>query len=179
MLSRGVACAILASCGAFVVSCGSGTYVPDESSGARLGAFGRVVVDPFTVALPESVSEVKRKEAELMAAVITDRVRRRLSETKAFEAEGPTLRIQGEISGFDPGSQFLRWFIGFGAGSGEVLARVRFDGEEGAALSKGTARGTVWCGFMGGTIDEAAKRLADALVGFLRASRSEAVESGR
>jgi hypothetical protein len=102
-------------------------------------------------------------------------LRAALADRKLFlESTGSgKLVVQGRITQFDPGSQAARWMIGLGAGSGEIVAEIRFNDADGGEVARGTAVGGVSAGLAGGSLNSAVKRLVDAVVGFIQSNYKE------
>lgn len=147
-----------------VVGCGSSQFLSRQEPVKPFGGFGSVEIREFrnqAVGLPADAAA----QAEAFVRTLPLRVREKLAKEGRFTAgAGPALVIEGYLSAFDPGSQMARYIIGFGAGSGEIRAEVYFRDTEGGLVADGTARGTVWGGFFGGTLGEAEDRVARAIV---------------
>jgi hypothetical protein len=71
------------------------------------------------------------------------------------------------IAEWDPGSRALRYLIGFGAGTGSIIVRVKSPSAVGQGKLEGSAKGWVKGGFFGGSSDiaatEAGKLIAEAI----------------
>jgi hypothetical protein len=74
--------------------------------------------------------------------------------------------IRGKVVGLNEGSKALRYFVGFGAGKGEILVETTFN-DEAATVAKGVAKGSVSGGWFGGSTRDASRRVARAIVDFL------------
>jgi hypothetical protein len=105
-------------------------------------------VQEFVVALG---SELKEKGVEASVAL--------------GQAGSPNGQIQ--ITEWDPGSRALRYWIGFGSGTGHVTVMVDVPGADGASSLRGQVVGTVKGGLWGGAstnaAEAAAKAIADAI----------------
>lgn len=106
-----------------------------------------------------------KEKALQMAALITSEARERLAGR--FQQGGRTIVVQGRLVGFDPGSQAARYWVGFGAGQGTIVAEVSFLNEAGTVIAKGAAWGTVSGGWFGGSLNSAGRRVAKAVVDFV------------
>ena len=97
-----------------------------------------IAVDRFPVAASEIRDEEDRALAASMPAFFQSELVRRLREAGLFSmvvnlgetqlAPGPekTLRLEGIITRFAPGSQGVRYFVGFGVGRSKAQAEMRF-----------------------------------------------------
>lgn len=151
------AAALLAACG------GSREFRVTQPPAQPFRSFGALQVQPFTIEEPRDAT-VKEK-ALRMAALITNEVRERLAGK--FAQGGRTITVQGRLIGFDPGSQAARYWVGFGAGEGSIVAEVTFLDESGTPVAKGAAWGTVSGGWFGGSLNSAGRRVAKAVVDFV------------
>jgi uncharacterized protein DUF4410 len=74
---------------------------------------------------------------------------------------GPTVRLNGTITQYKPGSRAKRYLVGFGAGATKVVAHITFtDVATGAVLFEKDVDGTVWIGVFGGDSSGATRGLA-------------------
>lgn len=74
---------------------------------------------------------------------------------------GPTVRLNGTITQYKPGSRAKRYLVGFGAGATKVVAHVTFtDAATGNLLFEKDVDGTVWIGVFGGDSSGATRGLA-------------------
>ena len=80
--------------------------------------------------------------------------------------EGPEVSVQIRIKNLDSGSQALRYFLGFGAGSASVTAEAEA-GEYGSMR----AEGSISAGFFGGKFDGLLFDLGRAIAGELADAR--------
>lgn len=93
----------------------------------------------------------------------------RFIEQRLFEGKnakfrpGDDLTVKWSFIGYDPGSQFIRWFIGFGAGEAQMVVRADFYDRDGAKIASIQADGTVSAGFFGGSTDDALKNVANQI----------------
>jgi hypothetical protein len=61
------------------------------------------------------------------------------------------------VAEWNQGSRALRWLIGFGAGEGTIIVKVRSPSEDGQPGLDGTARGWIRSGWFGGSSYQAAE----------------------
>jgi len=74
---------------------------------------------------------------------------------------GPTVRLNGTITQYKPGSRAKRYLVGFGAGATKVVAHITFtDAVTGSLLFEKDVDGTVWIGVFGGDSSGATRGLA-------------------
>ena len=83
---------------------------------------------------------------------------------------GSELVIKWGFIGHDAGSQFTRWFIGFGAGSAKTVVRAEFFDAAGNKVGSIQADGSVSGGFFGGSGDEALKQVAEQIAKYAEAN---------
>jgi hypothetical protein len=77
------------------------------------------------------------------------------------QPEGPTVRLIGAFTKYNAGSRAKRYFIGFGAGTTKVVARIKFvDVATGETLLERYVDGKVWIGLFGGDSSGATRGLA-------------------
>ena len=77
------------------------------------------------------------------------------------QPEGPTVRLTGAFTKYNAGSRAKRYFIGFGAGTTKVVARIKFvDAATGDTLLERYVDGKVWIGLFGGDSSGASRGLA-------------------
>jgi hypothetical protein len=156
--------------------CGAKEFRAEQAPLRPFGEFGQVEGVELQIEVPDfdKMEPDEQQYVRVLARSFPDMLRSRLAEKKLFLAEGPNkLVIQGRITQFDPGSRTARYIIGLGAGSGEIVAEIRFNDAQGNPVARGTAVGGVTGGFGGGSIDAAVKRLVDAVVGFIRKNYSD------
>ncbi len=151
------AAALMAACG------GSRDFRVTQAPADPFRSYGALQVQPFSIEEPRDPAV--REKAIRMAALITSEVRERLSGR--FEKGGRPIVVQGRLVGFDPGSQAARYWIGFGAGEGSIVAEVTFLNDSGTVVAKGAAWGTVSGGWFGGSLNSAGRRVAKAVVDFV------------
>jgi len=148
-----------------LAGCGVAQFTSRQEPRRAFGEFGSVEVREIRNGLSGRLPGDVAAQAEAFSKTLAVRVKEKLVRAGRFtEAKAPVLVIEGELVGYDPGSQALRYLIGFGAGSGEIRVEVAFRDPEGALVADGTARGTVSGGFFGGTVGEAENRVAEAIV---------------
>jgi hypothetical protein len=150
-----------------LAACGGKSFIEGQAPTVPLGGFGQVTVELFTIDGLEGLPEDKKGKAMGVAAEITESVRERLADRKLFASGGKVLTIKGRITGFNEGSKALRYFVGFGAGKGEIIVETTFADEAGAKVAAGSARGTVSGGWFGGSTRDASRRVARAIVDYL------------
>lgn len=151
-------------------------YVMDPPKRA-FSTYGSVEVKPFTIDGLDTLDPEKRAKAMELAAHITNELRERLAP-KYFGGEGRKIVVSGKLVGFDPGSQALRYWVGFGAGKGEILAEAYFDDDEGG-VAKAMGKGAVSGGWFGGSVSSAGKRAAKAVVDFVAANHAAVVDQAK
>ena len=64
----------------------------------------------------------------------------------------------------------MRYWVGFGAGSGEIIVDVGFSDPSGKQVARANARGSVSGGWFGGSTSSACDRVAKALLDFIKAN---------
>lgn len=67
------------------------------------------------------------------------------------------------VAEWDPGSQALRYLIGFGAGAGSIVVRVQSPSADGQPGLQGAARGWVRGGFFGGRAEASATQVGQLI----------------
>ena len=113
--------------------------------------------------------------AEYLAALHQE-IAKQLAQAKVFQqvlqagqnpadSKEPVLRLSGTITNYNPGNRAKRYFIGHGAGSAEIEARVFFlDGATGRLLMTEELRAVLSYGFFGGKAEGATKDFARQIV---------------
>ena len=161
----------------FILSgCGAKEFRAEENPRRPFGEFGKVEGLELQIEIPDfdKLEPEEQQYVRNLAKSFPELLQARLARKRLFASEGADkLVIQGRITQFDPGSRTARWMIGLGAGSGEIVAEIRFDDARGGSVARGTAVGGVSSGLGGGSIDAAVKRLVDAVVGFIEANYKE------
>lgn len=148
--------------------CGVSEYKPRCEPSRPFAEFGRIEVREFRNSPTHPLKPEEAALAEAFARTLPLRVREKLVKAgRRVEGDGPALVIKGQVVTYQPGSQAVRYFVGCGAGAGEIVVDVAFRDESEAAVAEGTARGTVWAGLGGGTIGEAEDRVAAAIVRYV------------
>jgi hypothetical protein len=148
-------------------ACGTKSFAVKEAPAEPLRAFGQVEVRPFTASFADNATPETKAEAQSMALLIGDELRDRLAKKKLFDREGRKLVVNGRLGAYDPGSQAVRYFIGLGAGSGEILVELNLIDDAGVSVASGTAHGTVSGGLFGGTVESAGRRVARVIAQFI------------
>lgn len=160
-----------------------GTQAPAISS--DFSRFDRVLVRDFANATTITTKNAAKREVQTSQAVaagkrFADRIAEGLQSGSAFtevvregEPTATTLVIEGNVTKYKAGNRAMRMLIGFGAGSANFDARVRFtDGATGDELSYITVDQNSW--FLGGLfaavqtvddfVDGAATKVAEETV---------------
>jgi hypothetical protein len=154
-----------------VASCGSRSFIVQQKPSKPFSSYGQVVVEPFTVDGIEKLGLTEKGQALEAAGMMTQYLKERLEGKKWFKEGGDqVLTIRGVLVGFDPGSQAMRYWVGFGAGSGEVIADTTFLEANQGAVARGAAKGTVSGGWFGGSTSSACDRVAKAIIDFIKAN---------
>jgi hypothetical protein len=151
-------------------SCGSRSYNVQQKPSAPFKTFGQVVVEPFKVDGEEKLGLTEKPKALEVAAQMTQYLKERLEGKKWFKEGGQTLTIKGLVVGYDPGSQAMRYLVGFGAGSGEIIVDTVFSDASGTQVARANARGSVSGGLFGGSTSSACDRVAKAIIDFIKAN---------
>jgi hypothetical protein len=89
-------------------------------------------------------------------------------ELRGIKAEwGPsrvaTPRASLRITGWEPGEQALRYFVGFGAGEGHIVVEVDVTTSGEANVLSGEVRGFVTGGFFGGSSTDSVRAVASSV----------------
>jgi hypothetical protein len=155
-----------------LTACGSRAYYVMDPPKEAFSQYGSIEVKQFTVDGIDTIDPDKRAKAMELATLIADQLRERLGPTY-FSGGGKKLVVNGKLVGFDPGSQALRYWVGFGAGSGEIIAEAYFGTENGEGIAKAMGKGSVSGGWFGGSLSSAAKRVAKAIVDFVVVNHAE------
>ncbi len=155
------------------VSCGSRSFNVQQRPSAPFKTFGQVVVEPFTVDGVEKLGLVEKTKALDAAAKMTQYLKERLEGTNWFKGGGQALTIKGLVVGFDPGSQAMRYWVGFGAGTGEIIVDTTFSNTSGNLVARGNSRGSVSGGWFGGSTSSACDRVAKAIMDFIKANHEK------
>ena len=107
---------------------------------------------------------------------LQDELVKQLSESHQFEAvlrpeqqpptaDAPVLRLAGVVTGFKEGSRAKRYFAGFGAGTSQIFAHVKYvDRATGETLIETEVIGTLSGGAFGGNSKNVLRDFAKALV---------------
>jgi hypothetical protein len=159
-----------------LTACGAKEFRVQQPPSGPLNTFGQVEVLPFTIELPAEIQPEHRAQANELLLTVRKRLTDRLTSSELFSDSGRKLTLTGKLTSFDPGSQAARYIIGFGAGSGEIVAEVTFSDESGNTIARGSAVGGVTAGFGGGSINTAARRLADAIYKFIASNHAGVAE---
>jgi hypothetical protein len=112
-------------------------------------------------------------QADLRMAIIEAIQKAKIYEKVGMETEDvdQVITIESKIVELDAGSQFLRWFLGFGAGKAYMEVACKFlDKETGEVIATGTFTGEIKGGFFGGSADQEtmSKYVAEAVARFLK-----------
>jgi hypothetical protein len=84
------------------------------------------------------------------------------------QPSGRTAVLIARIDEHDPGDQFLRWLVGFGAGAGHLDSTWMVKDASGTEIGKARIQGTVSGGFFGGSYDSALSAVAVKVAAFLK-----------
>jgi hypothetical protein len=159
-----------------LLGCGAKEFRADQAPVRPFRDFGQVEGVELEIVVPDfdRMEPDDQQYVRVLAKSFPDMLRARLAEKKLFISENPDkLVIRGRITQYDPGSRAARWLIGMGAGSGEIIAEIRFSDAHGAPVARGTAVGGVSAGTAGGSMDSAVRRLVDAVVRFIQRNYTE------
>jgi hypothetical protein len=159
-----------------LTACGAKEFKVQQAPSGPLNAYGQVEVVPFTVELPAGTEPERRAQANELLLIVRKRLVQKLASSELFSDSGRKLILTGRLVSLDPGSQAARYMIGLGAGSGEIVADVTFSDESGNTIARGAAVGGVTAGFGGGSINSAARRLADAIYKFIASNHASVAE---
>lgn len=81
------------------------------------------------------------------------------------------LSVVGEMQQYDPGNQALRYFIGFGAGTGNVESSWKVIDQTGLEVANCKIDGSISAGIFGGNFYGVHDEMAEALLSFLMGSK--------
>lgn len=144
-----------------LTACGAGHTVVISAPAAPLKA--------ETVALAYEEATVKVPDAAV--AKMSQALDKRFFAAKGARFRpGKDLVIKWGFIGYDPGSQFTRWFIGFGAGEAKMVVRAEFFDPAGTKLASIQADGSVSGGFFGGSSDDGLTEVADQIAKYAEAN---------
>jgi hypothetical protein len=160
------------------------------AAGFDLKRYQTILVERFPIATSEIEDEGDQRFADKMAAFYQQELLRRLRESGLFgqvepakgsgRQPGKALVLRGSITRLGRGSQAVRYFVGFGAGSTRAQAEMHFvDAESGRVVLVTADRRLGSAGMFGGDdedfLEESFDDMARDLVKFLvRLSRGEA-----
>ena len=135
--------------------------------GFDLRAYSVIVVDRFPVAASELNDDEDKTMAAAMTPYFQSELVRRLRETGLFArvvnlaetsftpGSEKTLRLEGAITRFDPGSRALRYIVGFGAGRSKAQAELKFvDPQSGQTVMVTADRRVAAYGVFGGDSED-------------------------
>ena len=118
--------------------------------------------------ISQSTSENSAGALEALQAAMADTLSGKgIQATFVAPPAGPP---DGDVSvaEWNQGSRALRWLIGFGAGEGTIIVKVKSPSADGQAGIDGTARGWIRSGFFGGSsytaATEAGHLIAKAII---------------
>jgi hypothetical protein len=168
MNSRSV-CLTLASVALVVMLAGCATYKVTTPLEQPIDTAASWRMGQIRDALPPDI-EAEDKPDEFQYTVLADKIREQIDKKKIFgSVADPTskkLEISGSIIEYKKGSGFLRFMIGFGAGSAVLTTELQVRNlETGAVLFSGNFKGTVssWSESGDKCFDTVAKGFAKAL----------------
>lgn len=79
------------------------------------------------------------------------------------------LKIKYSFLGYDEGNQFVRYMVGFGAGSGKLVVKTTFiDSNTGEVIGSIETEGTLAMGVFGGDFDGAIEKVANDIYEFAK-----------
>lgn len=76
---------------------------------------------------------------------------------------GNQLKLRWRFTEFDQGNRALRYFVGFGAGNGKVVAHATFLDEKNRVVGAVEAHGRIVSGMFGGSYDTALRNCTDEI----------------
>ena len=123
-----------------------------------------VLSPPESDARFSSVSIVSSEDTVAVEEGLADYYEEKLREYLFVEdgfSEGDELTIQFRFIQLDKGSRAARYFIGFGAGKGELTIETVFLDADGAEVAKIQSGGEISVGFAGGSFREAVAKAAE------------------
>lgn len=137
-----------------VAACGAGHTIVVSAPAAPV-KFETVslIYEEATVKVPDATTAKMKQTLE----------QRFFSGKTAKFHPGNDLVIKWGFIGYDPGSQFTRWFIGFGAGEAKMVVKADFFDAQGNKLASIQADGSVSGGFFGGSSDDGLNQVADQI----------------
>ncbi len=116
----------------------------------------------------------KYKEDDKMVFLVDDAsvyIRRKVSnhfKNKKAPKGTKELKVVAELFLFEPGSGAKRFFIGFGAGKGEIAYHVKLiDGETGDLIGTFDSYGSIIMGLGGGDIRRTYRQCAKTIISFI------------
>lgn len=128
-----------------------------------------VVVSTPAPGIKAQTATIVYEEATVKAPDATVAKMKQYLEQRFYQGKAPKFQVGNELTikwgfiGHDAGSQFTRWFIGFGAGSAKTVVKADFYDAAGNKVGSIQADGSVSGGFFGGSSDEALKQVADEI----------------
>lgn len=164
---------IVAWFSASIAGCATRNFTASQVPSKPFSTFGDADVSRFTFETSADAEPATAQDADHLAGIIQDRLRNRLKQSGLFDKAGRKLGIRGRLVTVDSGSRAARYFIGFGAGTGRVVAEVSLLDESGSMIAKGSAFGTVSGGLFGGSFDAAGKQVADSVFNFIKDNFNE------
>lgn len=126
--------------------------------------------DTFWSANPEKKdNQVVVTEVARASEIITEEVNSYLDNALPNQEGGKGLKVQAVLETYDAGSRALRYFVGFGAGKGKIIYNVKLlDEQTNAVIGEFVAEGTLSMGIIGGDINVAYKKCAEAIINYLK-----------
>ena len=166
-------CRIAIVCGAslFLTACSSQFRVTRPAA-KPFNTFTQVEVCDFSTALNQSdpLDEEARSHAQTIASGISGEVNKRLAKRHLFQKavlQPERMIIEGRVISYQPGSQALRYFVGFGAGTGHVIMEVTFRAEDKSVVGQIEATAVISGGLFGGSVDQVVNPIAGAIEDFI------------
>ncbi len=129
--------------------------------------------------LPEPVNRVSLALEDKTGTNLTEEQlgSLRTAVTTKLEEAGVTVvpsdapALTGQVLRFEPGSQFWRWFIGMGVGTGEFESTWRLTYTSGTVAGECDITGSVSGGVFGGSFTSVLEKVALRLTTFLGAKK--------
>lgn len=150
-----------------IAGCTGTSYHPETMQKAGYG-YKAIAIGPITArddALWHSYAVLTRRA--LIADLIKSQAFAQVLDTVPHPLPADTVMVDGEITSFNKGSTALRWIIGFGAGSAQVVGHFRVSEPAGGiVLQFTTSKSYAGGAGMGGAdlvdADSLARKLGEA-----------------
>jgi len=135
---------------------------------AKLNVLSPMASQPNTVTLAlldRTVNQVSGEDIGNMKAAFSDSLQRSGITVVSTERKDVP-KIVGEIQEYDKGSQALRYFIGFGAGTGRMKTSWKVTEPDGEEIGNCNINGSISVGIFGGNFYNVHEKTAEAFVKF-------------